>query len=152
MGYYKIIVGTNIVGVASDANFRKYDAGHRMIFSCTVDEAEFIEANGVFYKDTWFKVTENYPYYTEANVVAIDNEEYAILEKAFETQEQIEIEPEEEPGASYESPPEPDITVEFVKDVKIKEMSKACHDMIAAGFDVVLSDGLNHHFSLELED
>lgn len=39
-----------------------------------------------------------------------------------------------------------------VKAAKIEEMSEACHAAIVAGFDVTLSDGERHHFSLTVED
>lgn len=39
-----------------------------------------------------------------------------------------------------------------VKDAKIAEMSAACNKTIEDGFDIVLSDGYSHHFSLEISD
>ena len=35
---------------------------------------------------------------------------------------------------------------------KVEEMSQTCEDIITAGFDIVLSDGIKHHFSLQLPD
>lgn len=35
---------------------------------------------------------------------------------------------------------------------KIGEMSQKCEDRIVKGFDIVLSDGISHHFSLQLPD
>ncbi len=39
-----------------------------------------------------------------------------------------------------------------VKANKTAEMSAACRSAIIAGFDVILSDGKDHHFSLTVED
>lgn len=39
-----------------------------------------------------------------------------------------------------------------VKANKAAEMSAACRSAIIAGFDVILSDGKDHHFSLTVED
>lgn len=35
---------------------------------------------------------------------------------------------------------------------KIAEMSEVCEAYITAGFDIVLSDGIQHHFSLQISD
>jgi hypothetical protein len=43
-------------------------------------------------------------------------------------------------------------TLEFIRTSKIKEMSYTCKNMIENGFDIVLSDGENHHFSLSEQD
>lgn len=39
-----------------------------------------------------------------------------------------------------------------VKAAKLQELSEACHAAIVAGFDVKLSDGKDHHFSMTVED
>lgn len=39
-----------------------------------------------------------------------------------------------------------------VKDGKISEMSNMCNQIIVAGFDIVLSDNVSYHFSLEVTD
>jgi len=40
----------------------------------------------------------------------------------------------------------------YVLQKKLREMSEACQQSIEYGFDVVLSDGKVHHFSLTLVD
>ena len=42
--------------------------------------------------------------------------------------------------------------LEDVKAKKIADMSEACRNAIIAGFDVLLSDGKPHHFSMTIED
>lgn len=44
------------------------------------------------------------------------------------------------------------LSIEQLITDKVAEMSQACEDAITAGFDIVLSDGIEHHFSLQLPD
>ena len=44
------------------------------------------------------------------------------------------------------------ITLDYLKTQKIKEMSYYCNQAIVNGFDVELSDGRTHHFSLTVQD
>lgn len=44
------------------------------------------------------------------------------------------------------------IRVEYVKAMKLAEMSNTCNTVITKGFDAVLSDGETHHFSLTTQD
>ena len=39
-----------------------------------------------------------------------------------------------------------------IKEAKIEEMSAKCNEVITNGFNVVLSDGENYHFSLTVQD
>ena len=91
--------------------------------------------------------------YESAEVIQIDEQEYNTLKTALETEDEIVIEPEtpveEEP--EYVDPNEV-ITVDYVKGVKIAEMSNTCNKVITNGFDVILSDGNSYHFSLTTQD
>lgn len=42
--------------------------------------------------------------------------------------------------------------IDIVREAKIAEMSKICEANITYGFDIELSDGLSHHFSLNVSD
>lgn len=42
--------------------------------------------------------------------------------------------------------------IEYVRQKKLREMSEACADTIEYGFDIQLSDGYVHHFSLTIVD
>lgn len=44
------------------------------------------------------------------------------------------------------------ITLAAARKAKIEEMSAACEQNIVNGFDIVLSDGLSHHFTLDIYD
>lgn len=91
--------------------------------------------------------------YESAEVIQIDEQEYNTLKTALETEDEIVIEPEtpveEEP--EYVDPNDV-ITVDYVKSVKIAEMSNACNKVITNGFDVTLNDGNSYHFSLTTQD
>ena len=65
----------------------------------------------------------------------------------IERDEEINPTPEPEPDPMPEPEPE-DITVDYAKTLKIKEMNQTCQNTIFAGIDVVLSDDKSHHFSL----
>ena len=45
-----------------------------------------------------------------------------------------------------------DNDISAVQQAKISEMSESCNSVIVNGFDVVLSDGVSHHFSLTEQD
>lgn len=86
----------------------------------------------------------------QIETVQITEEEYDALAKAFETSDVVEEEPQEEPV--IEPVEEDSPTVEFIKRAKLNEISAACNAVIVAGFDVILSDGESHHFSLTVQD
>lgn len=44
------------------------------------------------------------------------------------------------------------IDIKTLQEEKISEMNAACNRVITDGFDIVLSDGINYHFSLEITD
>lgn len=45
-----------------------------------------------------------------------------------------------------------EVSVKELIEEKIHEMSRKCEEAIVAGFNIVLSDGINHHFSLQIHD
>ncbi len=44
------------------------------------------------------------------------------------------------------------IGISELQEQKVKEMSVACNQIITKGFDIILSDGVQYHFSLEITD
>ena len=152
--YYKIIQGKSVVGIVASIDFRKYQEKHKRILFADEETGQFVEYKEKYYRDDWLRALPAGTVRTaQADIIRISFEEYQALAEAFQTEEEIEIpeEPEEEP-VEEPVPEDPDITLEFVKEAKIKQMAKTCEDTIRHGFDVVLSDGEQHHFSLELED
>lgn len=154
MNYYKLISGTNIVGIATSLDFRRFQKKHRIILICDEQSAEYVQYKDILYHDKWMLpiATDLYKY-ESAEVIQIDEQEYSTLKTALETEDEIVIEPEtpveEEP--EYVDPNEV-ITVDYVKSVKIAEMSNTCNKVITNGFDVILSDGNSYHFSLTTQD
>lgn len=152
--YYKLIQGKTIIGFCASIDFRKYQEKHKRILFANEETGQFVEYKGKYYRDDWLRVLPEGTVKTDhADIVRISFEEYGALAEAFQTEEEIEI-PEEPIEDPVEEPvtEDPDITLEFIKEAKIKQMAKTCEDTIRHGFDVVLSDGESHHFSLELED
>lgn len=154
MNYYKLISGTNIVGIATSLDFRRFQKKHRIILICDEQSAEYVQYKDILYHDKWMLpiATDLYKY-ESAEVIQIDEQEYNTLKAALETEDEIVVEPEtpveEEP--EYVDPNEV-ITVDYVKSVKIAEMSNTCNKVITNGFDVILSDGNSYHFSLTTQD
>ena len=154
MNYYKLISGTNIVGIATSLDFRRFQKKHRIILICDEQSAEYVQYKDILYHDKWMlPITTDLYKYESAEVIQIDEQEYNTLKTALETEDEIVIEPEtpveEEP--EYVDPNDV-ITVDYVKSVKIAEMSNTCNKVITNGFDVTLSDGNSYHFSLTTQD
>lgn len=154
VNYYKLISGTNIVGIATSLDFRRFQKKHKIILICDEQAAQYVQYKDILYHDNWMlPITSDLYEYESAEVIQIDEKEYNTLKTALETEDEIVIEPEtpveEEP--EYVDPNEV-ITVDYVKSVKIAEMSNTCNNVITNGFDVVLSDGNSYHFSLTTQD
>lgn len=155
MTYYKIILNNTIIGVATTDNLRKYQTKHNALLYSNENDMEYIECNENLYRDEWFKqITNNDIHYISATINNIDENEYNSLLNALQTEEtitedetvdDISIEPEQEQE-------NPDITLTYVKAMKIADMSRICNLIITSGVDVLLSDNHLHHFSLTVQD
>lgn len=155
MNYYKLINGQNIVGIATNDNYRRYQEKRGLSLATDISKAQYFEVGGIFYRDNWLKNLGDAPILCiDVQIIAIDENEYIALEEAFKTNEVIQNDMQEEPEVIIDEDvvSDPDITVEYIREMKIQQMRKICHDTIVAGFDIVLSDEKVHHFSLEIED
>lgn len=85
----------------------------------------------------------SYLNYQTVTYEEINKEEFDILRAALDNQE--------EPAPPEEKIPE-DAEIQFIKEYKIKDLSKTCNQMIENGIDITLSDEEIHHFSLTKED
>lgn len=152
--YYKLIDGLNIVGVVSLDDFRRYKQKHGFISYSDIDSAQYVEYNGEYFRANWLRpTTTDEIAYRSVDIVRIEEAEYNALKEAFETNQVIAAETQEEEIQEPEQIEEsPDTTIEFIRDAKIAQLSKICHDTITNGVDVVLSDNETHHFSMTLED
>ena len=151
MTYYKIIVDNKIIGVENADGFRLYQKKNNIILFSNVDSAQYFEYNGVLYRDNWLRAVENSDIkYQEARIVRIEEDEYNSLIEALGVKKEIAVEEPIEEVVEIEE--DPDITFEFLKDIKLKELRYKCRVAIESGVDVKLSDGNVHHFSLTNQD
>lgn len=154
--YYKLIDAQTIIGVASIDDFRRYQKKHHIVIYSDIDKAQLVQYHDKYYRDNWLKPLDadcDIEYQT-VSIVRIEQDEYKSLAEALETNEEIQIEEIIEEPVEEVLPVDENeqTTVEFLKEFKINQMSKYCHDTITNGVDVVLSDGKSHHFSLQVED
>lgn len=151
MTYYKIIINNQIIGVATSMNCLRFQNKHLTLERTVDDLAEYIECIDQLYHATWMApIKTDIYHYTIAAIIEISQEEYTILVPAIENNP-IPIEENEEEEQPVISNDDPDITVEFVRKAKINEMSRACNQIIEAGFDITLNENVEH-FSLTTQD
>lgn len=153
MRYYKIILANKFIGIGSTIDLRRFQDKNQIFLACDESEAEYIQCNSRLYHAMWMlPATIDAGGYTMAEVREISNQEYEALYKAIMTNERIEepedIEQEEIPEIDEDTK----LTVDYIRDTKIKEMKIECNQIITDGFDEKLSDGKIYHFSLTVQD
>lgn len=160
MLYYKLISDNTFIGIATSNEFRQFQAKHQIMLKSDEEHGSYVYYNKQYYRDSWMRpVITNIIPYIQIDIINIDEEEYNALSLAIEKDEEVQVIAQEEilqedPIEEEEEPivEEPDITVEFIRSSKIKEMSAACRKAITDGFDLTLSDNEAHHFSLTVQD
>ena len=154
MNYFKLIDGKNIVGIATDDNLRKFQKNIKTMLFSDIDTAQYIEVNDVYYRDSWLKpVVTDLIEYIEVTIIVISKEEYDALRDAFKTEDTIQImEKQEEQEVSSDNDEVSEITLDFVKDNKIKELSYECEQTIINGIVLKDEEDKEHRFSLTIED
>lgn len=154
VNYYKLISGTNIVGIATSLEFRRFQKKNKIILICNEQSAQYVQYGDILYHDNWMlPITTDLYKYEVADIIQIEETEYNALKSALEVEDEIVIEPETPVEAEPEiTDPNTDITVDYIKNVKIVEMSNTCNKIITNGIDVQLSDGNTYHFSLTTQD
>lgn len=148
MKYYKMIQDNEIIGAISSNNFIYYQPVTDCFLQCDEEKGEYITYKGKRYRSAWMSPIKMQLNYTEVTLLEIPEEEYHIYEQAIKNNETIVIVEEDEIEEIID---EPDISVEFVKESKLKEMSYQCRTTIEAGFDLELR-GETKHFSLDTQD
>ena len=144
MNYYKITQNDKFIGVGSSSDLRYYQRKHNSIMACEEDHAEYIQVGDELYRDTWMLLPDNNVVrYSMATVAEISKEEYDALSSAKTVEMLLAPEPIEEEVA----PTEPDEYVEYVRQMKIQQLSMACNEAIVGGFDYN-----GQHYSLTIED
>lgn len=155
MKYFKVIGDSIFLGVGTEHDMRMFQMKHRVILACSLEKAQYIQLGNVLYHDIWMlPETIQDDSVIDAQVIEISQNEYEALYSAIESGEEIQIE-EDIPPQQDDEPivdENTEITIEFIKEKKISEMSSTCSSVITNGFDVFLSDGESHHFSLTTQD
>ena len=151
MTYYKIFDGKAFYGVGTTNELRRYQTKHRLVVLADENNAEFIAVGNEFYRGEWMKPVPDGFTAKECTVEAITKKDYNALKEAIDKDEAIKPEPKE-PEEEEESAPEPEVTADALREMKIREMSLACNQAITEGFGVELGDGNLHHFSLTMQD
>ena len=154
MKYYKIIVNAQIIGViTSDKCFRFQDK-HSTLERTVPEMTEYIECSGKLYHASWMQPIKTDLYsYTIADIIEIEEQEYNILDPISEPIPFNDDEDEDEQEKPIIEPINPveEITIEYVRQAKINEMSSSCHHIIEGGFDLELRNEIKH-FSLTTQD
>lgn len=149
MKHYKLILNNQIVGVVCDSDFRRFQKKHGVVLVCGEDDVQFVEFHSKCYRAYWMNtvILDGFNV-TTVEMPEIEQEEYDQLLAAFENDDA----PIDEHTADDEIEQDVDITVDFLKESKVNEMSRICNQVITDGFDVTLSDESVHHFSLTIQD
>ena len=155
MKYYKLINDNTLIGVIHSGAFVKESANGARLFYSDEVRGEFVDYKGLLYRDYWMVPTHSSRNYTLVNIIEITKEEYDTIKAAIDNNETIVIDDDEDDDEPIIIPPDDaktDIILEYVRESKIKEMSSTCRKAIENGFDLILSDGKTHHFSLSAQD
>lgn len=147
MKYYKVLKNSEYIGVGSSYDLRKYQKKHNIIIIADEEHAQFIQIDENFYRDSWMcKLDDEFDGYEIAQVVEIDGEEYEALRAANSVEEIVKIAERKEEVKSV-SEPENISEIEYVREMKIKELSLQCSKEIMYGFDWD-----SKHYSMSIED
>ena len=153
MNYYKLISGENFVGIATSLDLRRYQHKHRILLLANEATAQYVQCNDKYYHARWMlPIITNNVEYDIVEVTQIEKDEYDVLFETIEAGKDVVIEPEQKPVEEFPDELPSDITVDYVKTMKLAEMSNKCNQTITNGFDVMLSDNKVYHFSLTTQD
>ena len=154
MKYYKIIKDNDtFIGVITESDFRKYQRKHNILLVCNSKNAEYARYNDILYRDrSWMNPVNIHSNleFISVDIVNITEDDYNSLVNMMNLNEEIKIISDEEPiieDEIIENKPEKEVTIDFVRQVKITEMTNICKKTIIDGFNTSLSDGNFYHFS-----
>ena len=160
MNYYKVLL--QVIGEDGSTSKKIVDAqggplcvrwssrGKRMLY-CQIEEAQgIVDSFGqgnYWHVDGWPDFPEDAEVSDTVFLEYIEEDEYTIIHDALAAGQPV-------PDPIPEPEPEPpsDDELEVVRTGALAKMSTACNAAIVAGVDVVLADGMPHHFSLTVED
>lgn len=155
MKYVKVYDTDNqIVDALSDLHFVYWNAISNMVDDCSDVDARRMGLLSYDASTIWhlagrpeFPVDRGY---VTCQYSQIDKEEFEALRAALDNQDEDPADPEP-PIPSGDDPVDAH-TLEMIRQNKLAETSQACENVITHGFDIVLSDEKQHHFSLTEED
>lgn len=153
MDYFKVLNDNTFIGIGTSYDLRVWQSKNKVMLIADINDAEYIQINDNLYHDDWMRIPQNKNYdFENVKVVTIDYEEYSIIYDSIDRGEEIEIQVDDEEPVENPVVPEPDITLEYVQNNKVLELSKICNRTIEHGFDMALDDNNIHHFSLYEQD
>ena len=152
MNYYKLITQQDIIGAITSNDFIMYSPSIDCYISATEKTGEYANYQNKLYRDSWMIPFQLSMPYTAVTIVQTSLEEYQAIVEALQTEEVIHIiEREDEQEIPIPIDPIEEISLDFIRSSKLKEMSYACRTTIEAGFDLDIHDE-KHHFSLTTQD
>lgn len=151
MKYYKLYTDEAFVGIVNSEDFLyENPRTHRLLTSNEIS-GQFVQCNNKLYRDYWMKPIETSRIFTNVNIREITEEEYNAFAEAIEQEEPI---PNPQPEPTPSPLPvnnEEEVSIDYLRDAKIQEMSRMCNATIEAGFDLEVQ-GEMRHFSLTIQD
>lgn len=152
MKYYKLL-DDEFIGVVNSNDFVRENPVNGWLLTSNESLGQFVSFGNKLYRDFWMQpIPNNTQTYSRVEIKEITEEEYNALKIAAANHEQIIIEDEDDEPITVEIEDEiPDITVEYIREIKLKEMNSACRHAIELGFDLELR-GATYHFSLSTQD
>lgn len=154
MKYYKLLTDNEFIGIIDSSNFVRENPSNGWLLTSNENLGQFISLNNKLYRDYWMQpIANNHRSFENVIVTEITQEEYNTLKAAITNNETIIIEDDDEIEDELIVIPDedPDITLEFIRESKIKEMSAICKHTIESGIDISLR-GETHHFSFTIQD
>lgn len=152
MKYYKLINDNEFIGVISSSDFLTYIASRNRFLHSNEILGEYVSYNGQLYRSTWMHETKNdVPQFTTVTILEISEDEYNTFQTAIENNETIAPQepspiPTIDPGLDTDA-----LSIDFLRDLKLQEISAICRTTIENGLDVEVRGEL-HHFSLDTQD
>lgn len=158
--YYKILKDKKVIDVLYDLRYVRFQERNSILITTkskekamgvlSSDQSKIYHTNSMieFPKDTQGKYLRDF---INVEIQDIGRDEYNALYKALyendDNNNHIPI-----PDESTEEEYIQDNSIELIRLNKINEMSRECNKMIESGVTITLSDGVEHHFELTVED
>lgn len=153
MKYFKILSTDNkLLNVATEIGFRSYQKRYSLLIMARKEAAQYLQSEDEkLYHASWMReIFIDVVPYEEAKIEEISKEEYNSLYELLNEGKEIFLPEEIIENSSKIIKNETEL--EDAKEIKLSELSLFCKKKIQNGFDIILSDEKNYHFSLEIVD